>query len=76
MDENEYNAHCNRCGESVRECDYDDNGGLCGGCKDRGRGEESRRYECPVCERKVTIVPDTICSDCFGKGASAMARRF
>ena len=33
--------------------------------------QASELHECPVCERKVAVEPDTICGDCFGGGARA-----
>jgi hypothetical protein len=36
--------------------------------------KEESLYECPVCERLVTVEPDTICNECFEKGARASVK--
>jgi len=44
---------------------------LCGECRNEA---EEIRFECPVCEVKKAVCPDTICGDCYENGARATIR--
>lgn len=57
-------AVCDTCGDPSKTSP----------CNDCVANAEDDLYECPVCERKVTINPDVICGDCFEKGSRATVK--